>query len=120
MSKKSIFIFCLFFITFIASVLLSNFTFATDINMNLQLDSNNTNSQTNNSTNNTTQNTSSNTATNTNSSVPTTSTTNSATVSSISNLPEANLGLSNILNIILIVLGILLILLGIAIFIRLK
>ncbi len=116
MSNKIILILSLFTITFITFILLSNFTFATDINMNLQLDSNNTNSQTNNSTNNTT----SNTVTNTNSSLPTTSTTNSTTVSTISNLPESNLGLSNILNIILIVLGLLLILLGIAIFIRLK
>lgn len=36
------------------------------------------------------------------------------------NLPESQLGLTNILNIILISIGIVLILLGIAIFIRLK
>lgn len=36
------------------------------------------------------------------------------------NLPESQLGLSNILNIILISIGVVLILLGIAIFIRLK
>lgn len=36
------------------------------------------------------------------------------------NLPESQLGLSNILNIILISVGVVLILLGIAIFIRLK
>lgn len=36
------------------------------------------------------------------------------------NLPESQLGLTNILNIILISVGIVLILLGIAIFIRLK
>lgn len=36
------------------------------------------------------------------------------------NLPESQLGLANILNIILISVGIVLILLGIAIFIRLK
>ena len=45
--------------------------------------------------------------------------TSSATVSTNS-LPESNLGLSNILNILLIVIGILLVLLGIAIIIRLK
>jgi len=45
---------------------------------------------------------------------------NSATVSSLSQLPEASLGLTNILNIILIVVGILLVLLSIAILIRLK
>jgi len=77
--------------------------YATDINMNLE---NNTNSLNN------------NISSSTNSSLPTSSTT--TTVSALSNLPEANLGLTNILNIILIVLGILLILLGIAIFIRLK
>ncbi len=36
------------------------------------------------------------------------------------NLPESQLGLANVLNIILISIGIVLILLGIAIFIRLK
>lgn len=36
------------------------------------------------------------------------------------NLPESQLGLTNILNIILISIGVVLILLGIAIFIRLK
>lgn len=54
---------------------------------------------------------------------PSTSTTNgsgSTYVSQISSLPEADLGLNNILNILLIVIGILLILLGIAIIIRLK
>ena len=45
---------------------------------------------------------------------------NSAVVSTLSNLPEAQLGLTNILNIILIVIGVLLILLAIAIIIRLK
>jgi type IV secretory pathway VirB6-like protein len=42
------------------------------------------------------------------------------TISSLSQLPESNLGLANVINIILIVIGILLILLGIAILIRLK
>lgn len=41
-------------------------------------------------------------------------------VSPLSNLPEANLGLNNILNILLITVGILLILFAIAILIRLK
>lgn len=47
----------------------------------------------------------------------------SATVTSVnplSNLPEANLGLNNILNILLIAIGFLLILFAIAILIRLK
>lgn len=43
-----------------------------------------------------------------------------ATTSVVSSLPEAQLGLTNILNILLIVIGILLILLAIAILIRLK
>lgn len=41
-------------------------------------------------------------------------------VTSLSNLPEANLGLNNILNILLIAIGFLLILFAIAILIRLK
>lgn len=41
-------------------------------------------------------------------------------VTSLSNLPEATLGLNNILNIILIAIGFLLILFAIAILIRLK
>ena len=41
-------------------------------------------------------------------------------ISYINSLPEADLGLNNVLNILLIVIGILLILLGIAIIIRLK
>lgn len=41
-------------------------------------------------------------------------------VTSLSNLPEANLGLNNILNVILISVGFLLILFAIAILIRLK
>ncbi len=44
----------------------------------------------------------------------------STNVSLLNSLPEADLGLNNILNILLIVIGILLILLGIAIIIRLK
>lgn len=53
-----------------------------------------------------------NTITNTNS--------NSVRVSGLDALPEAQLGLTNILCILLIVVGILLLLLGIAILIRLK
>ncbi len=44
----------------------------------------------------------------------------SSTVSTLNQLPEAGLGLTNVVNIILIVIGVLLILLGIAILIRLK
>lgn len=44
----------------------------------------------------------------------------SAEVSNLSSIPESNLGLSNILSILLIAVGIILILLGIAVLIRLK
>lgn len=47
-------------------------------------------------------------------------TSNSGSVSTLNSLPEAELGLSNILSIILIVIGVLLILLAIAIIIRLR
>lgn len=47
-------------------------------------------------------------------------TSGSSTISSLSSLPESDLGLTNILCIILIVIGVLLILLAIAIIIRLK
>lgn len=47
-------------------------------------------------------------------------TTSSTRVSTVSNLPESNLGLSNILNILLIAVGIILIFLGIAILIKLN
>lgn len=50
-------------------------------------------------------------------------TTQAATVTSVTNLnnlPEANLGLNNILNVLLIAIGFLLILFAIAILIRLK
>ena len=50
---------------------------------------------------------------------PNSSSTNTG-ISYINSLPEADLGLNNVLNILLIVIGILLILLGIAIIIRLK
>lgn len=46
--------------------------------------------------------------------------TDHATISTLNDLPEASLGLNNVINIILIVIGILLVLLGIAIIIRLK
>jgi len=48
------------------------------------------------------------------------SNTSSGTISNLSPLPESDLGLSNILNIILIAVGVVLILLGIAIIIKLK
>lgn len=48
------------------------------------------------------------------------SNTSSGTISNLSPLPESDLGLSNILNIILIAVGVVLILLGFAIIIKLK
>lgn len=64
-----------------------------------------------------------NTTTNTSSSSSSTNPDISAQVTKVdtlSNLPEANLGLNNILNVILISIGVLLILFAIAILIRLK
>lgn len=48
------------------------------------------------------------------------SNTSAGTVSNLSPLPDSDLGLSNILNIILIAVGVVLILLGLAIIIKLK
>ena len=57
---------------------------------------------------------------NTTSTNTTSTNTTSATVSTLSSLPESELGLTNILNILLITVGVLLILLGIAIIIKLQ
>ena len=76
---------------YIVLLLVCLFVCASDINMNLQ--------------NNTTTSGASNTA---------------SPLNALSSLPEASLGLTNILNILLIVVGVLLILLAIAILIRLK
>jgi len=120
-------IFKVLFILFIAIFMLAQFTYATDIDTTALSNSYN-NSTTNNTTNtNTTTNSISNSINNsvdstknstTNTIKPVTTTTPS--VSSTSSLPEADLGFTNILNIVLIVIGLLLILLGIAILIRLK
>ena len=101
----------IFFIIIIALiVILPNFIQATNIDMNLtnNLDSNNiTNGINQNLTN-----TSNSSTQNTNTFTPSNPQTvlGSSTSGSLSNLPEANLGLSNILSIILIVIGVLLIL----------
>lgn len=113
----------IFFVVFILlMIILSNFVQATSIDMNLTntLTSNNISSNINQNISNTSNNFAENR--NTNSLVPSNQQTTfeSSTTSSLSNLPEANLGLSNILSIILIVIGVLLILLAIAILIRLK
>lgn len=111
----------------ILMVLAPNFVQATRVNMNLTPNTTATENPS-------TQNTSSenisiddnntisepeNTAGNTDRLSPTT-TNNSASISTLNELPESGLGLNNIINIILIVIGVLLILLGIAILIRLK
>lgn len=91
-------------ITFIISLLFFNYVYAMDINMNLSTNTDNTSS----------------TVANNTSTDYLSSTFNDDYSVSLSSMPEFELGLGNILNIILIVIGILLILLGIAIMIRLK
>lgn len=83
----------IYIVLLLVFILLSSclFVCASDINMNLQ--------------NNTTTSGASNTA---------------SPLNALSSLPETSLGLTNILNILLIVVGVLLILLAIAILIRLK
>ena len=83
----------IYIVLLLVFILLSSclFVCASDINMNLQ--------------NNTTTSGASNTA---------------SPLNALSSLPEASLGLTNILNILLIVVGVLLIFLAIAILIRLK
>jgi len=93
----------------ICILLLPNFVQATDIDMNL---SNTTNLDASNVVD---SNTSDTTTT-----VPGSYSSSGSFVSSLNSLPEAELGLTNILSIILIVIGVLLILLAIAILIRLK
>lgn len=85
-----------------------NFVHAIDVNMNLTNNLSGTNTSQTNITN----------PSLTNTTGPYSST--SGSISTLNNLPEAELGLTNILCIILIVIGILLILLAIAILIRLK
>lgn len=109
--SKSLQVFVIFLIIFM--LVMPSFVQATQVNMNLAAENNSSEdsdavSEENNSTS---DNLSPSTTNYSN---------NSSTVSSLNQLPEAGLGLTNILNIILIVIGILLILLGIAILIRLK
>lgn len=110
------------FILVILALFVCSCVHATDVNMNLSNNTVNTTS-TNNNSNSTTTEQSSNarTAANNQSSDSSQATSyNSSASVNLNSLPEAELGLTNILNIILIVLGVLLILLGIAIIIRLK
>lgn len=112
--RKSFQMIIIFLITFI--LLIPTFVQATNINMNLTSNTVVDNTVTGNQSSNLGQ----QSTTDTLSPNQTNHSTNSATVSALSQLPEASLGLNNIINIILIVIGVLLILLGIAIMIRLK
>lgn len=115
--KKSIKILSILFVTLLFVV---SFSYATDINMNLQSvnDSQTLNTSYNNSySNNASQNTTSGQTSN-NSTVL--SSTSSTTVSTSSSNSDEGLSFTNILNILLIVVGIVLILLGVAILIRMK
>lgn len=114
----------LFIITIMLMLILPNFLQATSIDMNLTntLNSNTNTNEINNNLANTSNTSNQITNANDNTNIPSNPQTviQSSSTSSLSNLPEANLGLSNILSIILIVIGVLLILLAIAILIRLK
>ena len=95
---------------------------AASINMNLESGNNMSDENVVEDTNTTDTNTLANTTTNTTANTTTTdnnSGTESATVTSVSSLPESELGLSNIINILLIAVGVILIFLAIAILIRL-
>lgn len=116
-------------VTILLIILLCGFNFCYAVDLNLTDDTSNGNEASNTNTENTNSNTDTNSSANTNSNGTTTNNagapistpnggSNSATVTS--SLPESSLGLSTILNILLIVIGILLILLAIAILIRLK
>ncbi|MBO5478839.1 MAG: hypothetical protein J6A04_03910 [Clostridia bacterium] len=116
---KSFRIITVFFIILI--LFMPIFVQATDVNMNLTSDTSIQNTSAENTTaveqsSTTTQ----ETTTDTLSPSTTNYSSNSPTVSTLNQLPESNLGLNNVINIILIVIGILLVLLGIAIIIRLK
>lgn len=103
----------------LGDALLSNSTNASTNNSSVSGNSTNTNTNSSsniNANNNTNDNSTNSSYTNTNS-----SSTNSSPSATVTNsMPESDLGLSNILNIFLIVIGVLLILLAVAILIRLK
>lgn len=103
----------------LGDALLSNSTNASTNNSSVSGNSTNTNTNSSsniNASNNTNDNSTNSSYTNTNS-----SSTNSSPSATVTNsMPESDLGLSNILNIFLIVIGVLLILLAVAILIRLK
>lgn len=103
----------------LGDALLSNSTNVSTNNSSVSGNSTNTNTNSSsniNASNNTNDNSTNSSYTNTNS-----SSTNSSPSATVTNsMPESDLGLSNILNIFLIVIGVLLILLAVAILIRLK
>lgn len=90
---------------------------AIDMNLASNLTDNTTNTTNNQDSLN---NESTNSSTNNSTLANTSTNTSSATVSTLSSLPESELGLTNILNILLITVGVILILLGIAIIIKIK
>lgn len=112
---------CIFFI-------FSTNCFAVNIDMNLSsnlVDEDTTNSYNDESSNSTQTNDTSSATNNTNTTSNSTGTTsssnrNTSITDTLQALPESELGLTNILNILLIAIGFVLILLGIAIFIKLK
>ena len=113
MSKTFKIIIILLIMIFAINTITSN---AASINMNLEAENAVTDENTEEATNSTDTNTVSNTTSNTTSSD---SSSDSANVTKLSSLPESELGLANIINILLIAVGVILIFLAIAILIRL-
>lgn len=111
-----------FFILFIIILFITNINYCYAVNLNLTENTNDTNTLTNtlddedlDDTETDEFSTTSNTSSFSDSAYE-----SSVSITDLNNLPESGLGLTNILNIFLIVVGILLILLAIAILIRLK
>ncbi len=110
----------IFVLAFILSFLTFNYVYAMDINMNLSNTNISTNSSSIQNTNTAISNNNNTIGNTTNNYYSPVSDDYSVSLGTMNDLPENELGFTNILNIILIVVGILLILLGIAIMIRLK
>ena len=115
MSKTFKIIIILLIMIFAINTITSN---AASINMNLEAENAVTDENTEEATNSTDTNTISNTTSNT-TSTGSDSSSDSANVTKLSSLPESELGLANIINILLIAVGVILIFLAIAILIRL-
>ena len=109
----------LLLIFFIMLFVCINFSYAIDLNLTEQTN-NITNANYTSEENETNENNNTSSNVSSNSIESTDDTISSTRVSTVNNLPESNLGLSNILNILLITVGIVLILLGIAILIKLN